>query len=63
MGEVIKKISGDANYRCFTVEWNEIGHAHIHHGNIRLDLDVEHYNAFYDAMMAAREKLKVIHGW
>ncbi len=66
MGEVIKKIAGDATtdpcYQKFTVEWNQIGHAHIHHGNIRLDLDVAHYNAFYDAMMAAQDKLRRIHG-
>lgn len=65
MGEIIKKIAGDVatdpHYQKFTLEWNEIGHAHIHCGNIRLDLDVDHYNAFYDAMMAAQDKLKEIH--
>ncbi len=67
MGEIVKKIAGDVEndprYEEFTLEWNEIGHAHIHHGNIRLDLDVAHYNRFYAAMMEAYDKLKQIHGW
>lgn len=66
MGEIIKKIAGDVTtdprYQEFVLEWNEIGHAHIHHGNIRLDLDVDHYNSFYDAMMTAYDKLEEIHG-
>ncbi len=67
MGEVIKKVIGDMDtdphYENFTVEWNEIGHAHIHHGAIRLDLDAADYNKFYEAMITAHEKLKENHGW
>lgn len=67
MGEIIKKVVGDVDsdprYEEFTVEWNEIGHAHIHHGNVRLDLDVDDYNRFYDAMMTGYTRLKEIHGW
>ena len=67
MGEIIKKVVGDVDsdlqYENFTIEWNEIGHAHIHHGKVRLDLDVDDYNRFYDAMMAGYDRLKEIHGW
>jgi len=61
MGEIIKKIVGDVSndveYNDFTIEWNSDKKAHIHHKNVRLDLTVDEYNSFYEAMISAYKKL------
>jgi hypothetical protein len=61
MGEIIKKVVGDfstdPDYNDFTIEWNSDKKAHIHHKNIRLDLNVDDYNSFYEAVISAHKKL------
>ena len=67
MGFVEKKrigdVSKDPTYEELTIEYNSDGKIHIHLGNIRLDMRIEAYNVFREAILSARDKLKEGHGW